>query len=84
MNDLELNLLAKINQGLDDVIHQRLAILTVKQKSETISKEEYEELLKLVKIVENNNVERLQYLWQLAQLKKMPVRTLMKELNIKF
>ena len=83
VDELELDLLSKINKGLDNAIYQRLDALTAKRKSETISKEEYKELLDLVEIIENENVERLRYLGQLAQLKNISVRTLMKQLDIK-
>ena len=78
----EAELLFKINHWIDPSIENRYDVLYEKLRQEIISTAEHEELLKLVDIVENQNVERMTYLIELAEHRNVPLNQLIKELEI--
>ncbi len=75
-------LLGNVYQHLPDDIEQRYEVLSEKRQAQTIQPDEYTELLKLVDIVEKYNVQRLQYIVELANLRKMTVQDLMQQLGL--
>jgi len=81
--DQEANLLRKINIGLSAIQQQRFADLNLKRQEETLTDEEHQELLVLIEEMETKNVERIQSLSLLAQLRQVSLTTLMQNLGIK-
>jgi hypothetical protein len=79
---LELELLQKINQALPEEIQQKYNELSAKMRSQTITPEEYQDLLKLIDIVEQADGNRLQHLIQLSQLRNTSLTELMEQLQI--
>lgn len=79
----EEELLEKIQQGIAIDKWQRYYELKEKRIEETLTEEEYQELIMIYNIIEEANAERMLNLVQLSQLKDIPVRKLMKELGIK-
>jgi hypothetical protein len=79
---LELELLQKINQALPEEIQQKYNELSAKMRSQTITPEEHQDLLKLIDIVEKADGDRLQHLIQLSQLRNISLAELMKQLQI--
>ena len=78
----EAELLQQIHQGLPDHIQQRYNDLQAKQQAETITAEEHQMLLTLVDTVEQADVDRLQHLIELAQLRQVSLPDLMRQLDI--
>lgn len=79
----EAELLQKINQSLPVEIQQRFDLLTAKRRAETLTPEEYQELLGLVDEIELWDAKRVEYLTELAQLRNISLRMLMKQLGIR-
>lgn len=78
----ETALLEKINRGLSAEQLQRFQYLRERRETEALTDAEYEELLSLIAEIEKLNAERVQYLGELAQLRNIPVRELMRELGL--
>lgn len=78
----EAFLLKKINKSLSIDQIERFKVLNQKRLDETISSEEYSELLVLLDKIEKLNVNRLKHLTSLALLRRVTVRDLMKQLGI--
>lgn len=82
LSQKEADLLEKIYVKLPLNSIARYDLLTEKRREETITPEEYDELLGLVKIVEHYNVERLKLIVELAGLRKVTAQKLMKQLGL--
>lgn len=80
---IESDLLLKINQGMPATLRKRYYELIERRRAETLTHEEYSELLRLTAQVENLQAERVEYLAELARIRKMTLTTLMKDLGIK-
>jgi hypothetical protein len=78
----ELELLQKIKQALPTELQQQYNDLSVKMRSQTITPEEYQDLLKLIDIVEQADGDRLQNLIQLSLLRNISLAELMELLQI--
>ena len=78
----ELELLQKIKQDLPTELQQQYNDLRAKMRSQTITPEEYQDLLKLINIVEQADGDRLQHLIQLSQLRNISLAELMEQLQI--
>ncbi|MEA5485516.1 MULTISPECIES: hypothetical protein [Pseudanabaena] len=78
----ELELLQKINQALPEEIQQKYNELSAKMRSQTITPEEHQDLLKLIDVVEQADGDRLQHLIQLSQLRNISLAELMQQLQI--
>ena len=78
----EVMLLKKINKGLSIEQMNRFMILNEKHAENKISENEYAELGIYVEKIEKLNVNRLKYLIELAQLRKISVKQLMIQLGI--
>jgi hypothetical protein len=79
----EVELLKQIYEPLKRATQRRYDFLHVKLVEETISDLEHQELISLVETVENQNVEWLKAIVELARLRAVPVEDLMKQLGIK-
>jgi hypothetical protein len=79
----ESELLAKINQGVPAHIQSRYDSLIAKRRASTLSEAEHEELLRLTEQVEAWDTRRVEYLAELARLRKTTLRALLKDLEIK-
>lgn len=83
LSEAESGLLLKINRGIPESLQKRYNALVVKRQSETLSKKEYDELLRLTSRIERLEVERMKYLVALARLRKKSLTVLMRDLGIK-
>ena len=79
---LEIKLLQKINQALPEEIQQKYNDLNAKMRSQTITPDEHQDLLKLIDVVEQADGDRLQNLIQLSQLRNISLSELMKQIQI--
>jgi len=79
----EAQLLMKINRGVPFDLQRRYDELIEKRRAETLTPDEYAELLRLTAQMEQLNVERVESLCKLADLRKMSLTALMRELGIK-
>ncbi|ACB54120.1 unknown [Crocosphaera subtropica ATCC 51142] len=79
----ETELLLKINQGLSSDIQTRYQLLIQKRDNETLTEQEYNELLQLTSLFEDHQAKRLESLARLAQLRQVPLSNLMTQLGIK-
>lgn len=75
-------LLSIINRGMPAKWTHRYQELHEKMRNGTLTEEEYQELLAMVETVEEKNVERLQTLIDLAQLRKVTLDKLMNQLGL--
>lgn len=78
----EVELLLKINNWIAPQTEQRYEELRAKMKDDQITKSEYEELLKLVDIVELHNADRISNLFNLSKIRNISLDELMKDLGI--
>ncbi|UCH94556.1 MAG: STAS/SEC14 domain-containing protein [Candidatus Aminicenantes bacterium] len=78
----ESQLLIKINQGVPPDIQERYDELIAKRQSETLTADEYNELLRLTDQIEKLDAERAEYLKELACIRQTSLTALMEELNI--
>jgi len=80
----ETSLLLKINNsGLPEEARERYRELIKKRQEETLTDEEYNELLRLSDESEQRQAERLEALMELARLRNTSLRELMDALGIK-
>jgi integrase len=79
----EANLLLKLNQSIPTPEMQgRCEILMEKRQAETLTPDEYEELLQLTEHFEALNAQRLEALVALARLRAVSLPMLMQDLGI--
>jgi len=83
LSETESDLLLKINRGVPQALQKRYDALIAKRQAETLSKKEYDELLRMTSRVEKLDVERMKCLAELARLRKKSLTVLMRELDIK-
>ncbi|MFM9946611.1 MAG: hypothetical protein ACKV1O_01605 [Saprospiraceae bacterium] len=79
----ETFVLKKINRGLPSDRKKRLIVLEAKRSAGTLNVEDQQELLAIIDELEQLNVERVHYLGELALMRGIPVRELMKQLGIR-
>lgn len=82
LSSAETDLLQRINQGLPLTLRSHYEELNAKLHEETITPAEHEELLQLTDQIEQADAERLRHLIALAQVRQVPVGTLMDQLDI--
>ncbi len=80
--ETESELLMKINEGLTEAEWKRYHQLVEKRRSETIKKKELEELIATTDKLEWLNARRLESVYKLSVLRKVPAETLIKQLGI--
>lgn len=78
----ESELLLKINRGIPPGIQERYLELIDKRQSESLTTGEYDELLELTDEVEKRDVERVEYLKELALIRHTSLHALMEDLHI--
>ena len=79
----EAELLLKINQRLlSEEAQEEYSKLYEKLQQESISPEEHKALLELIQLREEKGVERMNFLVELAQLRKVSLKELMEQLGI--
>lgn len=83
LSSLESELLQAINEGLPEKVEQRFHQLTEKRRDGNISPEEYEELLDLIQLIEQDDAQRVEKLAALAQIRNVSIRVLMNQLGIR-
>ena len=79
----EARLLLKINQGLSPKVQKRYDELIVKRRAESLTPDEYDELLRISDHVENLEARRIEHLSELARLRKTSLTSLMEDLGIR-
>jgi hypothetical protein len=79
----EAELLLKIHEGLPEETRARYYALIDKRDDETLTPEEYKELLRLTDEAEAWNVRWIEALTELAQLRQLSLRDLMDSLGIR-
>ena len=78
----ESQLFLHINQGIPTAMQQRYDELIEKRDVRSLTSEEYNELLQLTDQVEPLDAKRVEYLLELARLRKQPLSLLMEELGL--
>ena len=79
----ESRLIKRINRGLPEAVCSRYARLSQKRKKASLSDKEHAELLKLTHEFESRDADRAEALLALANLRRIPIRLLMKQMGIK-
>jgi hypothetical protein len=79
----EADLLLKINNAIPTQLQNRYRELISKRKMETLSPEEYTELLDLTDQIEILEAERVKHLVELAQLRNTTLDVVMQQLGIR-
>lgn len=79
----ETDLLQKIDQGLPEVIWKEYHDLIGKRRAETLTPEEHVRLITLADSIAEAHTERMVHVAKLARLQDRPLKTLMKQLDIK-
>ena len=83
LSEREEELLQNIYQSLPHDKQHRLDELIRKRQNETINQEELRELKQLTDQIEKSDAERLKLLTELAHLRNVPLRKLIKQLGLK-
>jgi len=83
LTQTESDLLKKINTSAPAEIQKRFDNLLGKRDNETLSDNEYEELLELTRYTETLNVQRLEYLLELSRLRNIPLDELIRQIELK-
>ncbi len=83
LSTVETELLRKINVGVLPTIQKRYNFLLKKRQKETLTEEDYEELLTLTSYIENHNAQRLSYIIELAQIRNTTVDEIIASLELK-
>ena len=79
----EADLLQRINDGQSEAERERYDALIQRREDELLTEEEHKELLILTERWENWQVERLDYLIQLAAIRRVGLDELMAQLGIR-
>jgi hypothetical protein len=75
-------LLKKINAEFPSKKMERFLLLDERRQQETLTAEEHKELLSLVRQLEKYDAQKLQWIGQLALLRKVPFDVLLKQLGL--
>jgi hypothetical protein len=79
----EAELLLKINQGVPSQVQKRYDTLVVQRQAETLTPDEHDELLRLTNQIEDLQARRMEYLAELARLRKTSLTALMDSLGMR-
>jgi|GEM_PF-1835280 len=79
----EAYLLKQIKEKIPASLIQRYKKLYLKSQNGTINNNEHLEILQITNFIELRSAERIPLLEELAELKKMPLLDLIKQLNLK-
>jgi hypothetical protein len=80
---IEANLIQKINQSLSQIEWLRYRELIAKRQAETLTPDEQVQLIALSDQIEEANVKRIEYVAELAQVRKTTIPAVMKELGLR-
>ena len=83
LSTTETNLILKINSVFADFPYQKYKELNAKFESDSLSQNEYQELLKMSDEREILNAKRLQYIGELSKIRHQTLEDVMKQLGIK-
>lgn len=83
LSQIETELLRKINHAAPPEIQKRYNHLIKKRKNESLNEPEHQELIELTAYMENQNVQRLGYLLELAKIKNKSLDEILDQLEIK-
>jgi hypothetical protein len=83
LSQTETELIQKINQAAPAEIQKRYNYLIKKRKNESLNEIEHHELVELTSYIENQNVQRLGYLIELAKIKNKTLDEIIEQLEIK-
>jgi type II secretory pathway component PulM len=75
-------LFQQINQSISPQLQEQYDILVAKRDSETLTSEEYQELLNFSAQIENIEVTRIEHLTELAQLRQTTLTSLIQEFHL--
>jgi len=78
----ESELLLKVNRGIPTEVQRRYDALIARRQDFALTPAEYDELLKLTDEIEMLDAQRIEYLSELARLRKKPLTVVMDELGI--
>jgi len=81
--EIESELLQQINEGLPQEVWQCYNELVEKRRRETLTPDEHAALIKLSDEIEGANARRFEKLVELAELRRVSLEDLMRELGIK-
>lgn len=79
----EARLLTQINQSLAGVAWPRYHTLLAKRQAETLAPDEQQELITLTDQIEAANVQRVEYIAELARLRNTTLETVIHDLGLK-
>jgi hypothetical protein len=79
----EAELLLRINQGVPPEVQRRYDQLIAKRRAESLTPDEYDELLRLTDQIESLEAHRMEHLAELARLRQTSLPALMKTLGIR-
>jgi hypothetical protein len=82
LSEREADLLLAIYNSVPAVLQKRFETLSDKSQSGTLSADEHTELLDLIDQLEQKHAERLEKLLDLSQLRKVPLKILMQDLQL--
>jgi hypothetical protein len=83
LSQSESDLLAIVNRSLNEEERRRFEELKTKRDAEQLTPQEHAELLQWTDLLEQQDLERLNALVLLAQLRDIPVQTLLTQLGIR-
>ncbi len=75
-------LLMKINDAIPTTLQKRYEVLLSKNREETITPIEHQELRKIIDKIEIKNAERLEHLLELSRIRNVSLDEVMKQLHI--
>lgn len=78
----ESKLIARINRGLPEEFSKRSVQLRRRLKKNVLTDDERQELIDLTNEAESRDADRAAALLELAKLRRVPLRTLMKQMGI--
>ena len=78
----EGELFKKINATLPSEVEERHSELQEKVREETITPTEHQELMQLIPVIEQADVDRLEALFKLSQIRQVTLPELMQQLGI--
>jgi hypothetical protein len=82
MPERESQLLMRINKAIPATLQKRYEDLLAKNRAESITPIEHEELLKVIDKVEIKNAERLENLIELSRIRNISLDLLMRQLHL--
>ena len=78
----EAELLLKINQVIPSDIQKQYDELVIKRQTETLTTEEHKQLLNFTEQIEKLQTQRIEYLVELARIRRISLTELMENLGI--